>query len=282
MRVGALVVLFSLGCGNGRSPVQPTPPLPAPTPLTLQEFSLSGTVVDTAWRPLGGSRVEVVAGARAGTVTTTNEGGRFWLPGTFTGTIAVRASKEGYIPETTTVPPQLPAGRPLPPLSPGEERRWDMPFSLQLDGPSANIAGVYTLTLTAGSGCTNLPEETRTRTYSATIVPGHRAGRFIGSLSDAGIVFSTYSPYFEIGVAGDFASMSVRLVERLGETTFLAIDGGAAASVGPSGITAPFNAYFLHCPTQPAWSAGEYWWCGADVQGVECNSSNHQLTLVPR
>jgi hypothetical protein len=155
-------------------------------------------------------------------------------------------------------------------------------FILQPHGPSPNIAGVYTLTLTADSACTNLPDEARTRTYTATIVPGYRSTTFVGRLSDARIVSSLFSPYFEIGIAGDFANMSVGIVEQLGETTYLAIEGGVAASVGPSGITAPFNAYFLHCPSEPAWSAGEYWWCGADVQGDECASSNNQLTLVRR
>ena len=46
--------LLFLGCGDGKSPVQPTPSLPAPTPHV---FSLSGSVSDTASRPLGGSRV---------------------------------------------------------------------------------------------------------------------------------------------------------------------------------------------------------------------------------
>ena len=44
-----------------------------------------------------------------------------------------------------------------------------MSFSLAPHGQSANIAGLYTLTFTADSACTNLPDEARTRTYAATI-----------------------------------------------------------------------------------------------------------------
>jgi hypothetical protein len=141
---------------------------------------------------------------------------------------------------------------------------------------------VYTLTLTADSACTNLPDEARTRTYTATIVAGSRSTTFFGTLSGARIVSSLFSPYFEVGIAGDFAQTYFRAVEQLNDATYLAIEGGAAASVGPFGMTAPFGAYFLHCPTQPAWSPGDYWWCGADVQGIECNSSKHQLSLVRR
>ena len=274
--LAAGVLLFSLGCGDGQSPVQPTPSFPMRTP---QVFSLSGSVRDTASRPLGGARVEVMAGSSAGMVTITDDKGRFWMPGTFTGTVTITASKDGYLPETTIVPPALSPDRPLPA---GEVPGWDTSFSLQPHGPSANIAGEYTLTLTADSACTNLPDEARQRTYTATIVPGYRSTTFLGRLGDARIVSSLFNPYFEIGIAGNYASISVRIVERLGATTYLAIEGGVAALFGPSGITAPFNSYFLHCPREPAWTSGEYWSCGADVQGVECNSPNHQLALTRR
>jgi hypothetical protein len=276
--LGAVALLIALGCDDGGSPARPTPSLPAPTP---QVFSLSGSVTDTAWRPLGGARVEVTAGSSAGTVSTTDDNGRFRMPGTFTGTVTVTASKDSYVPETTTFPPTFPPGR-IPPLPPGEVWNLSSSFSLQPHGPSANIAGAYTLTLTADSACTNLPDEARTRTYTATIVPGHRSTSFSGRLSDARIVSSLFSPYLEIGVAGDFANISVGVVERPGVTTYVAIEGGVAGLFGPSGITAPFNSYFLHCPNEPSRSPGDYWWCGAGVQGIECNSAGNQLTLVRR
>jgi hypothetical protein len=211
----------------------------------------------------------------------TDERGRFRLPGTFTGAITVRASKEGYLPETTTVPPNLPPN--YPPLAPGEVRHWDWSFRIQPDGPSANMAGVYTLTLTAHRACTNLPDEARTRTYTATIIPGYRSNTFVGTLRDARTVsVPIWPPYFEIGVGSDFANVSFSIVEQLNDASYLAIEGVAAASVGPSGMTAPFNAHFVHCRNQPTMSPGEYWWCGADVQGDECASSNNQLMLVRR
>jgi hypothetical protein len=105
---------------------------------------------------------------------------------------------------------------------------------------------------------------------------------FMGTLRDAGIVFGKWSPYFHIGVADDFASIELRFVERLSDTSYLAILGGTAASVGSAGISAPFNAQFVHCSDQPSWAPGEYWWCGADVRGDECASGNNQLTLARR
>jgi hypothetical protein len=275
--LGAVVLLFCVACGNGHSPLEPTPTAGA---AATYEVRLSGSVTDTASRALAGATVQIVGGPTAGMATTTDDHGRFLMPGTFTGTATVRASKDGYEPETTALPPSIPPGRSVPLPPPGEVVRWDMGFSLQPDGPSANLAGVYTLTLSTDSSCTTLPEEARTRTYTVTIVPGLRSTRFVGTLGGARIVFAPYSPYFEIGVARDFANASFLVVEQLTATTFLAIEGGATASVGPSGFTAPFNASFLHCPTMPTYR--EYWWCGAEVQGIECNSPNHQFTLVRR
>jgi hypothetical protein len=224
--------------------------------------------------------VEIIDGLQAGTVTTTDEAGRFSMPGTITGTVAVTASKDGYISETRTVPPSVPPNRPVPP-APGELRHWSS-FSLQPLGPSADIAGVYTLTLTVDRACTDLSDEARTRSYTATIVLGHRPTAFVGRLSNAQIIFSLFSPLFEIGTAGDFANMFIRFVEKLGAASYLAVEGGAGASFGPSGMTAPFGGYSLHCPHEASWAPGEYWWCGAGVQGTECNSSKHQIQLVRR
>ena len=266
----AMALLFSFGCADGKSPVEPTPSAAVPTPLT---FSLSGDVRDTAGRPLQGASVAVVDGPRAGTTTTTDDAGRFSMPGTFTQwVITVIASKQGYSPETWTFPPP---GRPV--------TGGNLGFSFRLEplAPSADLTGEYALTLTTDKACTKLPEEARTRTYRASIVSRSRATTFVGTLSDARIVsVPIWAPYFEIGVADDFARMSLRLVEQLSDGTYLAIDGGAEATVGASGITGPFNAHFVRCRNQPAWAPGEYWWCGADVQGDECASINHQLTLL--
>jgi len=271
-RLATIVLLFSLGCGESKLPLEPTPSPAEPAQLT---FSLAGDVRDTASRPLKDASVTVVDGPRVGTTTMTDETGRFSVPGTFTqSTVTVIASKEGYASETWTLPPR---GRPV------EGGHWGLPFSLEPLAPSVDLAGQYTLTLTSDKACTKLSEESRTRTYTASLVSRWRATTFVGTLSDASIVpVSVWAPFFEIRVAGDFANVSFRFVEQLTDESYLAIEGGTAASVGPVGITAPLNAHFVRCRNQPAWAPGEYWWCGADVDGDECASIDNQITLVRR
>lgn len=275
-------VLLFLSCGDGKSPAQPTPSLPAPTQPV---FSLSGRVTDTAYRPLSGARVEVIDGLRAGTVATTDEAGRFSMPEPFTGAITVIASKDGHRPDSRTVP----LGR----LPPGESGgRWELAFYLEPLGPSANAAGVYTLRLTADSACTNLPADARTRTYTATIVPGGGSSHFLANLSDARFLSKVPCPpgqppetctynHLGIGIAGDYAGITAGFVEQLGETTYLVVTAGAEGSFGPIGITAPLGGQFLYCPSEPVLIDQGTWACPAN-DDVQCDSYNHQLTLVRR
>jgi hypothetical protein len=267
--LAVIVLVFALGCADGKSPVEPSPSAPEPPLLT---FTLAGSVSDTASRPLKGVSVTVVNGPRAGTATTTDDRGRFSMPGTFTlSAITVTAANEGYSTLTRSFPP---------PNRPVEGGNWWFSFSLEPLGPSANLSGDYTLTLTSNKGCTKLPEEARTRAYKVSIV-ARGTTAFEGRLSEARMVpVPVVGSYFGVGVAGDFADLSLRLAEQLSDGTYLAIEGRTAATVGSSGITGPFDGHFVRCGNQPSWAPGEYLWCGADGEGDECASSDSQLALV--
>lgn len=288
----ASTALLLQGCGNAGSPVPPTAPAvtsaPADAPAPL-EFSLSGAVIDTAYRPLGGARVEVKDGPRIGTVATTDETGRFSMPGTFTSAITVTASKEGYLSETRVLPPASPPGFGPPP---SEGRRFESYFHLEPLGSFPSVAGTYSLTLTADRVCTNLPDDARTRTYTATIVPVAPGARtaFRVTLNDARF-FSTYNRAL-IATAGNFAGFSVcisdpsqsyctpGIVEQTGETTYLAIEGAAEGTFEESGMTARFAGYFQYCPVERPLIGNQYE-CPASAV-VQCDAENHRLTLVRR
>ena len=157
--VALALVSFQTGCAAGPgsptpppqvvTPTPPAPPLPTPVP---SEVVVSGHIVDNVYRGLADVRVEVVEGSRLGAAATTNASGDYALPGMFSGTISIRASKAGYVTQTGTFD-----------LSPRDSGRFELGFIL--DSPSQNLAGDYALAITADPACSELPSEARSRTY---------------------------------------------------------------------------------------------------------------------
>lgn len=90
MRRYLLAILLGLGCSDSHPAAQTAPVNP--------EFSLSGTVHDTAFRPLVNVTIEVFGGPRNGVNATTDASGHYAFSGTFTNTVSLRASKDGYVP----------------------------------------------------------------------------------------------------------------------------------------------------------------------------------------
>jgi hypothetical protein len=273
--------LLLAGCGNTRPPAAPAP---ASVPAGLQDFQFLGAVVDFVGRPLSGARVEVIDGSRAGTVVTTDESGRFSMPGTFTGNITLTVSKEGYARETR---PLFPSGHTLP-ANPGG--RFEFYFRLESLLPSPNVAGVYTLTLTADKACTDLPAEARTRTYTGTAIASARATVFGGTLSGDQFLPSPFCfaggscsyNHFGVSMVGDYAAVSVGVVERLGDSTYLAITTNSVGTFGLNGMAAPSSGVFLHCPGEPYLIDQGTWAC-RESGGVECGSyDQHHLALTRR
>jgi carboxypeptidase family protein len=276
------ITLFLPACGESRSPTQP----PATPVAVSREFSVAGGVRDSAYRPLAGSKVEVVDGPRVGTAATTDQNGRFSFPGTFTGTVTLVASKDGYAPEMRRLPPRPPEL--LPP--PQENERWESAFNLEPLGPSIDAAGEYALTLTADPAC-KLPDDARTRTYTAR-VNAIRRTYFQARLSDARFFSTVPCPpgqlpetctynLLAIGIADDYASIYAGLIEILNDA-YLVVSAGTEGTFSSSGTARPVAGSFLYCPREPFLIDQGTWSCPTGAGGVECESANHQLTLVRR
>jgi hypothetical protein len=281
---GALAVsLLCLACEDASPPIVPTP-IPTPASSPEQSFSLNGTVVDTASRVLVGARIEVLDGARAGTVTITDEHGHFALPGIFTGTVRLMASQDGFLSRTQTY--AIPTNRPVS----GFVEGW-VTFSLELPGPSAQILGDFTLALIADASCTGLPDTVRTRRYTATIGNGSRAHSFEARLSGAQFfAWAVPCPLrgsdclknrFSLGTAGDSVGGYMTIIEQVTDTSYLIADGAIGGSISPTGVTAALSGDLDFCPIQPVQIDQGVWVCWPS-SGVSCHSENHQIELIRR
>ena len=167
--------------------------------------------------------MEVVNGPDAGKELFSDEKGTFSYTGMFPGTVSMRATKEGYLDSTSSVF-----------SSTITADAW-VGFLLAPLAPPVDMAGNYTLTITADSACTGFPEDERTRSYEARLtrravgtLPANT--RFDGTVS--GALFAPYSSAFFVGVAGDYVTLEHR---RRG-----AVDRGA-------GRTQPLHFVFRSC-----------------------------------
>ena len=134
--------------------------------------------------------------------------------------------------------------------------------------PAVDLEGLYTVTFTAASACSQLPPAVRTRSYSAAMRPtGNIHGAFTAELNSADF-FPAYDTFWW-GAANDVGRFHVfswyaynwglvnqPIIERIGSTGFVAFMGTASAPLPPSptAINAQFDGSISFCSamTPPA------------------------------
>jgi hypothetical protein len=235
--------------------------------------------------------VEVVDGLQAGAAATTDASGRFSLSGPFDNTTRVRASLDGYVATAQIL---------------SADHRYNcniacqglFQFYLSPVAPSVNISGEYTLSFTADSACTNLPDEVRTRTYTGTI-PSASATQSVPRVMLSDATFLGNFKSFDVGIAGNYVDFSLDgehdppVVEQLAPNTYVAFSGDARLTVpaGASTLSAPFAGWIEFCVMPSA--MGAIYNCGtsnttgepipgAAVVRAHCDSRNHRLVLIRR
>ena len=291
MRTAILVLALAHGlaaCGGSKSPSAPTPtPTPVPPQIIPQPtgVQVTGFVADSAFRSLAGARVEVLDGPQAGTWAMSDATGQFSLTGTFDDTTRFRATSDGHVATIGTLSPAC-TGTCNP------ARRY-MYFSMAVLAPPVEIAGDYTLTFIADSTCEDLPDELRTRTYTATIAPGsnsHSPANTFFWVTVSGVPLLHHYEGFPVGVAGDLVAFELRgegpyLVEEFEPNSYIGFDGRAEASVGSSRvstISTSFEGWIDYCKLKSP--MGTYFECtpAQAVAQSRCESKNHRLVLVRR
>jgi hypothetical protein len=135
----------------------------------------------------------------------------------------------------------------------------------------------FSLTFTADRACTSLPANVLRRTYSGTsdgTGPYRLGGAAFASFQDYGAmnivslaIFGTHAQaWFEDGP----------IIELVTPESTLMISGHAAGPIAGSSIELPVSATYLFCPKTKADGPG------CSVPFIECESTNHRLTLTPR
>jgi hypothetical protein len=114
-------------------------------------FRLTGRVTEAGF-PINGAQVDVVSGAGAG-LSTMTVGGLYRFYGV-AGDTQVQVRMGGYDLATQTI-------------DVAENRSLD--FELRANRPYPTVAGTYRVTLTAGTCPGGLPDDVKTRTYSAQV-----------------------------------------------------------------------------------------------------------------
>lgn len=286
-----LIAAALVGCSGSEGvsiPTSPSSTLVQPQVLAPQAIPLQlrGFVMDTAFRPVPGARIEVVDGASAGTSVIAGDAGEFVLSGMFHGATQFRAIKEGHEPRTQPWSCAVAVC-----LGPNNAQPW-LGFYLTVLEPTVNIAGEYTLRFTADSACADLPAVARSRSYRVTVtaqpaagrtaIPGFElqvnGGRFVGTLNG-----------FSIGAAANRLSFWLHarhdptIVEDLGENTYLAFSGIADATVAKDGIspiTAAFDGWIEHLVLPSPLSGLWYYEQGPVTSKATCDSSTHRVSLT--
>ena len=273
------ILLLGVSAGCDRSTTSPTPVAPPPPPTAPPPASglhtLNGYVTDSAFRPIGGVRVEVVNGPDAGKALISDNDGVFSYLGSFPDRISMRATKAGYTDRTSTVF-----------ASATGNMAW-VSFELSPVAPAANPEGLYTLTFDLDGACQEFPADLRTRSYEAQLRYRSRTA-FNGEVT--GAMFAPFGNRFFVGVAGDYVAISTEgegpaIIEQVGPQSYISFFGVAGSTVpmvGPPTISAPFRGVIEYCELKAP--AGQYYECSDTLAAVktQCTSQNSRLTLTPR
>jgi hypothetical protein len=115
---------------------------------------LTGSVSHSIVGPVEGARVAVTAGASTGASAVTDSNGSFQLAYDYRSEGQLQVTKDDYAVTTVNIPAH-PIG--------------NIAILLHSARPPLNLSGVYALTFTADTACTQIPEVLRTRSYSAVV-----------------------------------------------------------------------------------------------------------------
>jgi hypothetical protein len=295
VRLAALLLLMTsgiplAGCDDAHPTAATTvslPPAVTPQPtLPAKTIVVRGYVYDPAYRPVGGATIAVLDGPHAGTTASSNSRGEFTLSGAYDDLTRFRAARDGYLDGEGSL---------LPACATCESNRILLLY-LNVPDPPVLDGGDFMVTFTTDSRCgMEMPDDMRTRQYSAVVAAADGHGRPAGTHFEVRILDATVQDglgygYFAINVAGSYVSVELGdfhgqpgLVEQVDRTRYLAFGGGAASNVASGDtIDLPFDGFVDYCAVDTALTPGRYECPAIHVAHVRCESANHRVTLTRR
>jgi hypothetical protein len=207
---------------------------------------LSGRITESGF-PLGGVSVVVLAGVGEGLATSSDGSGSYALYGV-AGRVRLQAKKEGYLDEIEEL--EVGDANAIHDIEMAPERE------------RTNLSGTYSLTVSAGpctgSQSSSLPDEARSRTYTAVveqegapltvslsgaefIITSGRGDHFAGSVDPLDNVTFGIGDSYYYGYYPDLFD----LVERFTSTSALLVNGIVTAKATSSDISGNLNGLFL-------------------------------------
>ncbi|MEZ5293148.1 MAG: carboxypeptidase-like regulatory domain-containing protein [Vicinamibacterales bacterium] len=275
---GFLMVTLTLTGCDGTRPASPVGPSGEPPIVSPARPSISGSVYDTAFRPLPDTTIEAIEGPGAGASMTTSTG-QFVLFGVFDATTRFRASHPGYRSETIT--PR------------GDGTRLSLYFVLESDAPQLDAAGRFLLQMSADPTCVGLPDVATSHTLPVVVT--RDASKRWQYFVDAPSVTLLHGYAWEgwaIGVAGDVMSIGggnlhgdPGLIEQVGPDAYLGFDGWAEGTGSVTGgplLDTAFQGHIEYCglpADSPVPIVDGRYQCPAQAR-VRCYSTSHHLTLT--
>jgi hypothetical protein len=262
-------------------PAPAPPPAPPPTGITV----MRGGVLDTAFRRIPGAFVEVLDGPDAHATAAVQSDGLVTIYGTFERTTRFRAGAEGHESVVQTCPE---------PCNGFNQTVWIF-FQLRpLSPPAIDLAGAYTLTVTASASCSMLPEESRSRSYGVTLTARMRPGTadVLGyglSFESEAVVDWLRQGYMGVAgndvrsywTSGEFDQPGI--IESLGDKRYVTFMGTVEASLNPGSrssqtLTFVGSVDYLELESPPTrFGPG-----GRVLSRQSCTASDHRVLLTAR
>jgi hypothetical protein len=252
---------------------------------------VSGLVTDTASEPVAGVQVSIAGTALS---TTTDAAGWFELKGDMDIGATVQVSKDGYVPQARQ--PQWTACHPS---APPPCLSASLGILLRSAADPIDLAGEYSVTISADAACVDLPVEARARTYSASIAPTASDNTSIEVRINGATLYADNGNTFYGGVAGDRFALNLEgswvhqaFMEQITSNQYVGFNGRAAGTATPGAMTLStvLDGTITACRTTVPLSEPFYEckspWPGAPspppVTFAACTSKTHRMVFTRR